>query len=226
MTPLALRYMGDGEFRALHPRLADKALVIGEVHRWEIVSDRSADSHRHYFAVLNEAWQNLPEALAMDFPSPEHLRKWGLIQSGYCNMTKMEFRTNDDSVKAADVMQAMDNYNIFLPTGSVKIGDLDYALESNSMFDLVKRMEEIPLHNEQGNFSFLKDVADPKDASFIQSNVVRVNGRSIIEHDPIEASHAAASVERSPRATGDPVMSSSRSSSARVAFGDGVCPAT
>lgn len=110
MTPLALRYMGDGEFRALHPRLADKALVIGEVHRWEIVSDRSADSHRHYFAVLNEAWQNLPEALAMDFPSPEHLRKWALIQSGYCTMTKLAFRTNADAVKAAAVMQALDDY--------------------------------------------------------------------------------------------------------------------
>ena len=29
MTPLALRYMGDGEFRALHPRLADKAWSSG-----------------------------------------------------------------------------------------------------------------------------------------------------------------------------------------------------
>ncbi|OAI54230.1 acriflavin resistance protein [Planctomyces sp. SCGC AG-212-M04] len=76
-----------------------------------------------------------------------------------------------------DVMQAMDNYNVFLPTGSVKIGDLDYAVTSNSMFDLVEQMQDIPLRNEQGSFSFLKDVAAPQDAAFIQSNVVRVNGR-------------------------------------------------
>ena len=45
------------------------------------------------------------------------------------------------------------------------------------MFDVVGRMEDIPLHNEHGNAAFLRDVATPKDASFIQTNVVRVNGR-------------------------------------------------
>ncbi len=38
-------------------------------------------------------------------------------------------------------------------------------------------MEEIPLRNEPGNTTFLRDVATPKDANFIQTNVVRVNGR-------------------------------------------------
>ena len=38
-------------------------------------------------------------------------------------------------------------------------------------------MEEIPLRNEHGNAAFLRDVATPKDASFIQTNVVRVNGK-------------------------------------------------
>ena len=38
-------------------------------------------------------------------------------------------------------------------------------------------MEEIPLHNEPGNATFLRDVATPKDANFIQTNIVRVNGR-------------------------------------------------
>ncbi|HVJ87383.1 MAG TPA: efflux RND transporter permease subunit [Caulifigura sp.] len=91
----------------------------------------------------------------------------------YLDRIRMEAR----KLAPTDVMQAMDNYNIFLPTGSVKIGDLDYAVSSNSMFDLVEQMEGIPLRNEQGNFSFLKDVAAPQDSSFIQSNVVRVNGR-------------------------------------------------
>ena len=36
---------------------------------------------------------------------------------------------------------------------------------------------KIPLHNEPGNATFLRDVATPKDSSFIQTNVVRVNGR-------------------------------------------------
>src|SRR6516162_6033232 len=76
-----------------------------------------------------------------------------------------------------DVMKAVDEYNVFLPTGSAKFGTTDYAIDSNSMFDLVGAMEEIPLHNEPGNATFLRDVATPKDASFIQTNVVRVNGK-------------------------------------------------
>lgn len=76
-----------------------------------------------------------------------------------------------------DVMNATDNFNVFLPTGSVKVGDTDYAVDSNSMIDLVDKMGAMPLKAEQGNVSYVRDVATPKDASFIQTNVVRVDGR-------------------------------------------------
>ena len=76
-----------------------------------------------------------------------------------------------------DVLRAIDEYNVFLPTGSAKFGTTDYAIDSNSMVNVVSRMEEIPLRNEPGNATFLRDVATPKDANFIQTNVVRVNGR-------------------------------------------------
>jgi hypothetical protein len=45
--------------------------------------DRSDASHRHYFAAIRKAWQNLPEDKAIRYPTPEHLRKWALIKSGY-----------------------------------------------------------------------------------------------------------------------------------------------
>lgn len=76
-----------------------------------------------------------------------------------------------------DIMQAMDNYNVFLPTGSVKLGDMDFAISSNSMLDEVEQMKDIPLKSESGNAAYLSDVAEPRDSAFIQSNIVRVNGR-------------------------------------------------
>jgi multidrug efflux pump subunit AcrB len=76
-----------------------------------------------------------------------------------------------------DVMKAVDEYNVFLPAGSAKFGTTDYAIDSNSMVDVVGRMGEIPLNNERDNATFLRDVATPKDANFIQTNVVRVNGK-------------------------------------------------
>ncbi len=76
-----------------------------------------------------------------------------------------------------DVMNALDKYNLFLPTGDAKFGNIDYAIDSNSMYDLVARMGDIPIKTEHNNAIYLRDVATPRDASFIQTNVVRVNGR-------------------------------------------------
>jgi multidrug efflux pump subunit AcrB len=91
----------------------------------------------------------------------------------YLDRMKMQTRR----LSPTDVMQAMDNYNLFLPTGSIKLGDRDYAIGSNSMYDYVEQMRDIPLRSELGNAAYLGDVAQPSDASFIQANVVRVNGR-------------------------------------------------
>ncbi|MBV8558524.1 MAG: efflux RND transporter permease subunit, partial [Planctomycetaceae bacterium] len=91
----------------------------------------------------------------------------------YLDRQRMQAR----GLSPVDVMNAIDNYNLFLPTGDAKFGTMDYALDSNSMFDVVGEMGGIPLRTELGNAAFLRDVATPQDASFIQTNVVRVNGR-------------------------------------------------
>jgi multidrug efflux pump subunit AcrB len=54
---------------------------------------------------------------------------------------------------------------------------LDYALSSNSLIDIPPNMGQIPVTSSDGKFGYLNEIADPKDASFIQTNVVRVGGR-------------------------------------------------
>ncbi|HXD85991.1 MAG TPA: efflux RND transporter permease subunit, partial [Urbifossiella sp.] len=78
-----------------------------------------------------------------------------------------------------DVMNALDKSNIFLPAGDAKFGWQDYALDSNSMYELVDRMGEIPIKTDPatGKMIYLKDVAAPRDASLMQTNIVRVDGR-------------------------------------------------
>ncbi len=76
-----------------------------------------------------------------------------------------------------DVMKSMDDYNVFLPTGDIKLGATDFAIDSNSMFRNIKDMGDIPLSSTQGNAAYLGEVAQPEDSSFIQTNIVRVNGR-------------------------------------------------
>ena len=91
----------------------------------------------------------------------------------YVDETKMQSR----SLSPAQVMQSVDKYNLFFPSGDVRIGDMDMALSSNSMFDLVARMGKIPVSARLQKYGFLEDFGKPQDASFIQTNVVRVNGR-------------------------------------------------
>jgi multidrug efflux pump subunit AcrB len=91
----------------------------------------------------------------------------------YLDRQKLQAR----GLSLIDVMNALDNYNLFLPAGDAKIGDLDIALESNSMYDWAEEMGNIPLRTEHGNAAYIRDVATPKDASFIQTNVVRINGK-------------------------------------------------
>jgi multidrug efflux pump subunit AcrB len=92
----------------------------------------------------------------------------------YMNREKMQAR----NLSPTDLMQALDRYNIFLPTGDVKIGGLDYALDSNAMYTLIQRMGDIPVRTDKkGRTVFLKDVADPEDTALMQTNIVRVNGR-------------------------------------------------
>src|SRR6185503_1031746 len=77
-----------------------------------------------------------------------------------------------------DVMHALDRFNFFIPAGDAKFGRFDYTLDSNAMYDTVERMGDVPIKTDaDGRTIFLKEVAVPKDAAAIQTNIVRVDGR-------------------------------------------------
>lgn len=67
-------------------RKADEQFVVGDRYRMVEEADRSMASHKHEFAFLSEAWNSLPDELHAQYPSPEHLRKYGLIAKGFCTM--------------------------------------------------------------------------------------------------------------------------------------------
>ena len=87
-------------------------------------------------------------------------------------------RLQAHGLSPVDVMHALDQFNIFLPSGEAKFGKYDYTLESNGMYTSVERMGDIPIKTDaDGRTVFLKEVATPKDAAAIQTDVVRVDGR-------------------------------------------------
>lgn len=84
----------------------------GRVYRMERIEPRSPQSHSHFFAVLNEAWQTLPEHLAERFPSPEHLRKYALVKAGFCDVRTHVTGTKAEAQRLAAFMRPMDEFAI------------------------------------------------------------------------------------------------------------------
>ena len=107
---LPMLYEGNGLFRCLHPKRVK--LDVGEVHGWQMAEHRSKASHDHFFACVNEAWKNLSEDMADDFPSPESLRKWSLIKAGFCSETRIVCANNSEAMTLATKAKSLDKYSI------------------------------------------------------------------------------------------------------------------
>jgi multidrug efflux pump subunit AcrB len=92
----------------------------------------------------------------------------------YLDRNKMQAH----NLSPLDVMRSLDRFNVFLPAGDAKIGNIDYTLDSNAMYTQVGDMDDLPISTDpDGRTVFMKDIAKPKDAALIQTSVVRVDGR-------------------------------------------------
>jgi multidrug efflux pump subunit AcrB len=76
-----------------------------------------------------------------------------------------------------DVVDAVNSSNLILPAGDVKIGPQDYYVYSNSLVKNVKDLDDVPLKTVGTSWVSLGDVAEAKDASQLQYNIVRIDGQ-------------------------------------------------
>ena len=111
MSPQPFRWSGDAMI-PLRPRAADREYVVGEVYTLVPEELRSSASHRHFFAAVHEAWQNLPEDMADRFPTSEHLRKWALIKAGYRDERTIACSSKAEALRIAAFIKPMDSYAV------------------------------------------------------------------------------------------------------------------
>ncbi len=76
-----------------------------------------------------------------------------------------------------DVVSAVNDSNLILPAGDVKMGPYDYYVYSNSLVDNPKDLDAAPLKTVDQRWVSVGDVGETKDASQIQYNLVRVDGQ-------------------------------------------------
>lgn len=114
IPPLLFRWLGDG-FEPAGPawaKRADQQFVVGETYRLEFREERSYQSHRHFFAAIHDAWQNLPEQWAQMFVSPDHLRRYALIRTGYADQELMACDSAADAERFRAYIASRDDFAI------------------------------------------------------------------------------------------------------------------
>lgn len=128
--PLRCVYEGAGVFRALSPELAAEHYGQGEVVTLTPAEDRSMRSHSHYFAALGEAFNNLPDHLAAQYPSFDHFRKRGLIATGHRDERSIACASKAEAARVAAFMRPMDDFAVVIVSEAVVTA---YTAKSQSM---------------------------------------------------------------------------------------------
>ena len=76
-----------------------------------------------------------------------------------------------------DIVNAVNTQNLTLPSGTAKIGDTQYTVRTNATPASIDDLNMMPVKFVNGATVFLKDVAQVRDGSLVQQNIVRQDGR-------------------------------------------------
>jgi multidrug efflux pump subunit AcrB len=81
---------------------------------------------------------------------------------------------------AADVSNAIGAQNLVIPAGTEKIGDIEYNVKLNSSPLRATDLNNVPIRDVNGTVVFVRDVANVRDGSSPQTNLVRMGGHHAV----------------------------------------------
>jgi hydrophobic/amphiphilic exporter-1 (mainly G- bacteria), HAE1 family len=76
-----------------------------------------------------------------------------------------------------DVVHAVNESNLILPAGDVRIGPKDYNIYANSQVPTPEEVNSIPLRSKGNASIMVGDIGHAEDAGQLQTNIVRVDGQ-------------------------------------------------
>ena len=80
-----------------------------------------------------------------------------------------------------DVVNAVNAQNLTLPSGTAKIGDTQFVVQTNAMPGTIDELNAIPVKYSNGATVFLRDIGFVRDGYAVQQNIVREAGaRSVL----------------------------------------------
>jgi CzcA family heavy metal efflux pump len=80
-------------------------------------------------------------------------------------------------LSAVDIVNAVNAQNLILPTGTAKLGTLEYNVEMNGSPQTVEELNDLPIKTVNGATIYMKEVAHVRDGFSPQTNIVLSNGQ-------------------------------------------------
>lgn len=80
-------------------------------------------------------------------------------------------------LSATDISNAINAQNLILPGGSAKFGNREYNVRLNSSPESIAALNDLPIKQVGNATVYLRDVAQVRDGSQVQTNIVRQDGR-------------------------------------------------
>ena len=87
------------------------------------------------------------------------------------------YKLQSRQLSVMDVVGAVNDSNLILPAGDVKMGPYDYYVYSNSLVDNMDQLGQVPLKVKGHAWVTVNDVGKAEDAHQIQYNIVRIDGQ-------------------------------------------------
>jgi CzcA family heavy metal efflux pump len=79
-------------------------------------------------------------------------------------------------LEPTDIVNAVNAQNIILPSGTMKMGPLEYDIEMNGTPQTIAELNDLPVKTTNGSTLYMRDVAHIRDGFAPQTNIVRQDG--------------------------------------------------
>jgi multidrug efflux pump subunit AcrB len=170
---------GTNAIRALLPPGIEPPIVVqynaSSVPVLQIsLSSDTLNEQQHYDYGLYNLRQRLAPIHGVTFPTPAGGKYRQIMVD--LDPSKLLAR----GLTTMDVVNAVNAQNLTLPSGTVKMGDTQYAVRTNATPSTIDDLNNIPIRVSNGATVFVKDVGQVRDGPAVQQNIVRADGRRAV----------------------------------------------
>jgi CzcA family heavy metal efflux pump len=85
-------------------------------------------------------------------------------------------RLQANGLSPNDIVESINAQNLILPTGTTKMGTVEYQVEMNGDPQTISELNDLPVKTVNGSTIYIRDVAHIRDGFAPQTNIVRMDG--------------------------------------------------